>query len=205
MNAAIRWLRTLTLLTGALVLGGSATPVCLWLVRGLSGPWPETKGGTLLVPAAEMEDAETMGLATYRRAYYARLYWRQGGFSHIVLLGRDAAPAMARWLIHEGVPREAIVVGGESTSTRENAAEARQILDHWNGRPAGPLVLLTSDYHCWRARRVFEAAGVPVIVQPVPDAAKRWPQWTARPGICAEVAVEYAKIAWYWGKGWLSR
>ena len=149
-----------------------------------------------------------MGLATYRRAYYARLYWKQGGYSRILLLGRDAAKAMEKWLVYEGVPQHAIVTGSESESTLTNAVEAKHILADWKARtgleqPAQPLVLLTSDYHCWRARRVFSAAGIDVTVQPVPDAAKRWPNWLTRWGICTEVAVESVKIAWYFLHGWL--
>jgi uncharacterized SAM-binding protein YcdF (DUF218 family) len=35
------------------------------------------------------------------------------------------------------------------------------------------IVILTSDYHCWRARRVFERLGIHVRVIPVPDVGKR--------------------------------
>ncbi|MBK5294524.1 MAG: YdcF family protein [Acidobacteriia bacterium] len=208
MRRLVFILRYTALLTGAAVLLATLTPLGYWYALWLAGDWLSPPGGTLLVAGADMEDPETMGLTSYRRVFYARLYWRQGTFSHIILLGRDAAPAMRKWLVHEGVPAAALIEENASDSTLENVRGARNILADWKARtgsekPAQPLVLLTSDYHCWRARRVFAAAGVDVIVQPVPDAAKRWSSWPARWGVCTDLAVESAKICWYFIRGWL--
>lgn len=195
-----------TLLTGTVVLLGTVTPLGYWYAVALGGDWPAQTSGTLVVAGADMEDPETMGVTSYRRAYYARFYWRRGTYSDLILLGRQAGPAMRKWLVYEGVPEKATFAETESDSTLENARALKKLLGGWKARtgkerPAEPLVLLTSDYHCWRARRVFAAAGVPVVVQPIPDAAKRWGYWPARWGVCVDLAMETAKIVWYFGNG----
>jgi len=202
MRRLVRIVRGMVLLTGVMVLLASFTPLAYWYALGLAGEWPAHKSGTLVVAGGDMEDPETMGIGSYRRAFYARLYWRQGTYSEIIVLGRDVAPAMRRWLVYEGVPAASIYAENESTSTLENAQGLRKLLGEWKTRtgkekPAQPLVLLTSDYHCWRARRVFAAAGVDVLVQPVPDAAKRWGDWPARWGVFTDLATESVKIVWY--------
>jgi uncharacterized SAM-binding protein YcdF (DUF218 family) len=206
MRRLVQIVRFMALLTGVVVLLATFTPLGYWYALGLGGEWPSHKGGTLVVAGGDMEDPETMGIGSYRRASYARLFSRQGTYSEIILLGRDVAPAMRRWLVYEGVPAAAIVVENESASTLENAQGLRKILAEWKTctgkeKPEQPLVLLTSDYHCWRARRVFAAAGIEVMVQPVPDAAKRWSSWPARWGVCTDLAIESVKIVWYFVHG----
>lgn len=43
-----------------------------------------------------------------------------------------------------------------------------------------PVVLLTSDYHMFRARRMFEKAGLKVVPMPIPDGLKRATRLTLR-------------------------
>jgi uncharacterized SAM-binding protein YcdF (DUF218 family) len=208
MRRLVKIVRVMALLTGVAVLLATFTPLGYWYALGLGGEWPSHKDGTLVVAGGDMEDPETMGIGSYRRAVYARLYWRRGTYSEIILLGRDVAPAIRRWLVYEGVPTAVALVENESASTLENAHGLRKILAEWKTRtgkerPTQPLVLLTSDYHCWRTRRVFAAAGVEVLVQPVPDGAKRWSSWPARWGVCTDLMMESVKIGWYFVRGWL--
>ena len=69
------------------------------------------------------------------------------------------ALAMERYLIEKGVPQEKIIREEQSTSTYENFLFAKEILD---GRfPQGYSgVLITSDFHVYRAAETAKAAGI---------------------------------------------
>ena len=54
------------------------------------------------------------------------------------------------YLISQGVPADEILIETQSRNTRENALYARSFLDALPGKK----VLLTSDYHMYRAQRV---------------------------------------------------
>ena len=68
---------------------------------------------------------------------------------------------------------------------------------------AGPKVLLTSDYHMFRAYRAFRKAGIDVQPRPFPDAIKqsmsRMNRWPVFLGLCTETT----KIAYYFMRGWI--
>jgi uncharacterized SAM-binding protein YcdF (DUF218 family) len=194
---ALAWL-------GAIMALATFSPLPYWYATALAGEWNEGRGGVLLVPGADYESAEMMGLGSYRRAIYAKLYWEKGDCRGIVLLGRGVAPLMRDWLVSQGVPAEAVRVDDTSTSTRENALEAAKILKAKIGREReGALVLLTSDFHIFRSERVFRKAGLAVTSYPIPDARKRWQHWPMRWAVALDLAGESAKIAWYRMKGWM--
>ena len=86
-----------------------------------------------------------------------------------------------------------------SLSTRENAVMTAAMIAGIPGRK----VLLTSDYHMFRARRAFEAAGLAVTPRPFPDVIKRVNDITDREHCFSILLVETAKIAAYWWKGWI--
>ena len=98
-----------------------------------------------------------------------------------------------------GVDVTNVTAETESNSTLENARAAGRLL----GPGGGKVVLLTSDYHVWRAYRVFRKAGLAVDTCPVPDVGKRWNNWDARAALFVELASETAKIGWYRWKGWI--
>ncbi len=65
----------------------------------------------------------------------------------------------------------------------------------------GVKVLLTSDYHMFRAARTFARAGLKVGEWPVPDALKggwrrRWPAFL-------DELVETTKIGYYFSRAWI--
>jgi uncharacterized SAM-binding protein YcdF (DUF218 family) len=191
-------LRLLTLL-GALLLLVTLLPP-RWYVRQLAGAWNDPRGGTLIVLGADKLDGQMLGVASYWRSVYAVLVWREGGFGHLILSGNaDITVPMRDFILAQGIPASAIVMEDRSGSTRENALFtaplARQL-------PA-PYVLLTSDYHMWRAHHAFQKAGLTVQPRPFPDALKRMNQWSARWSIFIELLVESAKIAYYWARGWV--
>jgi len=191
-------LRLLALL-GALLLLVTLLPPRWYAVR-LAGAWTDPRGATLIVLGADRLDGQMLGVASYWRSVYAVLAWRKGGFGHLILSGEAGVTAPMRdFIVAQGIPASAIVMEDRSGSTRENALFAAPLARQF---PA-PYVLLTSDYHMWRAHHAFQKAGLMVQPRPFPDALKRMNQWSARWSVFIELLVESAKIAYYWARGWV--
>jgi uncharacterized SAM-binding protein YcdF (DUF218 family) len=182
------------------------TPVTRWYATRLSENWMEADGDVLIVLGAEEENPSVIGLSSYWRSVYALRVWRAGHFRALVVSGglqkgndEPLAVVMGRFLASNGIPRDKIFLETRSTSTRENALFTAQTVAGWPGRK----VLLTSDYHMFRARRAFESAGLEVIPWPFPDVLKQYNAFWNREYCVVMLAGETGKIAWYWWKGWL--
>jgi len=182
------------------------TPVTRWYARRLSDNWTDSGGDVLIVLAAEQENPNIIGLSSYWRAVYAIRVWRSGHFRALVVsggmpqgAGEPLAVVIGRFLIAYGIPQDKIFLETRSASTRENALFTAGMIAGWPGEK----VLLTSDYHMFRARRAFEAVGLTVIPRPFPDVLKQYTSFWNREYCVVALASETAKIAWYWWKGWL--
>lgn len=138
-------------------------------------------------------------MSSFWRSVYALRVYREGGVRHIVLSGAEVAPLMRDFLVSQGVPADRILLETTSRSTRENALYTRQLLNVLPGRK----VLLTSDYHMWRACRVFRKAGLPVVPRPIPDATKRSGFWQDRWSVWLDECIETTKIFYYWVRNWI--
>lgn len=204
MRQAARFIVTVLAAIGFLFVFVTFTPINFWWANYLAGPWNDPVGEVLVVPGADAID-NTIGFSSYLRSVYAVLVWKQGGFRAIVVCGRGSAgqPAVAEqmrdFIVSQGVPMAAVRVETESHSTHENALKSKPILDQLAGRK----VLLTSDYHMFRAYRAFRKVGIDVQPRPFPDAIKqstsranRWPVFL---GLC----IETSKIAYYFVRGWI--
>jgi uncharacterized SAM-binding protein YcdF (DUF218 family) len=184
---------------GLLMLLVTFTPLVAWYARALSGNWVDGGGEVLITLGSGMLDSGTLDTGSYWRAVYAGLIWREGGFREVVVSGKGMAPLMRDFLVGHGVPAEAIRVEDGSGSTRENALYVKRMLEGVPGRK----VLVTSDYHMFRARRAFEKAGLAVVPDPFPDALKGYNHWQNRWGIFLGLGVETVKIGYYWYRGWI--
>lgn len=189
---------------GLLLLLVTFTPLDFWWATWLAGPWNGPTGDVLIVLGGSVLDDGTIGLSSYWRAVYGARAWREGGFKAIVLSGGgpprgSAAEAMRDFLVAQGVPREVIRLETQSRSTRENAVFAKPILDGMPGRK----VLLTSDFHMYRAERAFKKVGVDVLPRPFPDVRKRVQRPLGRWEAFLDLAQETAKIADYYLRGWI--
>jgi uncharacterized SAM-binding protein YcdF (DUF218 family) len=184
---------------GLLFLLVTLLPVTDWWARALAGSWDEPRGDILIVLGGDVLEDGTIGLHSYWRTVYAARAWRSGGFREIVISGASAAPEMKKLLVVQGVPETAIRLEERSTSTHENAQFTRAML----ADTPGQRVLLTSEFHMFRARRAFRGAGVPVRGIPVPDVLKQSARWRGRWPAFFELCEETAKIAYYWARGWL--
>jgi uncharacterized SAM-binding protein YcdF (DUF218 family) len=185
---------------GILVVIVTFTPIVSWWAARLAGPWNDPTGDTLVVLGGSMIEDGVMGESSYWRSTYALLAYRERAFSQIVVSGGNgSAEAMKSFLECRGVPAGIIRTEVRSTSTRENAIYTSELLS----KPRGTIVLLTSDYHMFRAYRVFKKAGLTVLPRPFPDALKRANSLANRWGAFLDVAGETAAIAYYLARGWL--
>lgn len=203
MLRAIRY--SLTAL-GLLVVIVTVTPLVPWWARALAGPWNDPTGEVLVVLGAALEDKGILGVSSYWRSVYATLTWREGGFRRMIVTGGGSrregavAPPMREFIAAMGVPAQAIEVESVSNSTRENALLTRPLLQ---GVPPERVVLLTSDFHMFRAHRVFRKAGLNVQPRPFPDIRKRSGCRACRWTLLVELVEETTKIGYYWARGWI--
>lgn len=190
---------------GALLLIVTFTPLVPWTAARLSSKWTGGDRGVLIVLAGSTIDFpgfpgdKAIGESTYWRAIYAVDAWRTGHFQKVLLSGAGMSETVKPFLLAYGVPESAILVENRSKSTRESAAFAKSILA---GSPV-PLVLLTSDFHMFRASRCFAHEGMPVGTRPIPDVLKRSYNLVLRWQCFWTVAGELEKVAYYKLRGWI--
>jgi uncharacterized SAM-binding protein YcdF (DUF218 family) len=189
---------------GLLVVVITVTPLTSWWTSRLMGPWNDPPGEILVVLASDATE-NMIGFDSYWRAVYAVRVFRQGGIRNIVLTGGPPAGSdpiaitMARFLESQGVPREVIILETRANSTRENALFTKPLLANLTGRK----VLLTSDYHMWRAIRTFHKAGIDIQPRPIPDLLKQTPHWLRRWAVFLELVRESGKIGYYFLRRWI--
>jgi len=193
-----RWLVWLLAAVGlgtVLVIG---TPIVTWWALVYSGPLDQPKGDVLILLAAARDDRGGISFSSYWRARHALLAWQTGGYKKIVISGGEG-PGIENFLILNGIPRDAMVAEWKSLSTRENAIETARLLE---GMP-GKKVLLTSDFHMYRAIRVFRKQGIDVTPLPVPDVLRAAEHYGGRFPAFETMLVETAKIVDYRLHGWM--
>ena len=198
LHKAGRWLNRVLAAIGLITVLVMATPIVTWWALAYSGPLERPKGDILILLAAAKDDRGGISFSSYWRARHALLAWQTGGFKKIVISGGEG-PGILNFLIVEGVPREAMIAEWRSTSTRENAIETAKLIQDMPGRK----VLLTSDFHMYRAVRVFRKLGIEVTPMPVPDVLRSTEHWNGRFPAFETMVVESVKIAYYGLRGWI--
>jgi uncharacterized SAM-binding protein YcdF (DUF218 family) len=194
------------MLTGIALLGVTFTPVVPWTAKKLCARWTDSDGDILIlligstVSYPGFPSGEVIGPSTYWRMVYAVDAWRAGHFSHVLVSGKGSAETVVPLLTAYGVPRDRIIIENASTNTRESAQFAKPLLAGLRGK----MVLLTSDYHMFRASRCFARENLRVIPRPIPDVLKRSTYFTLRWESGLTVAQELVKIAYYKWRGWLA-
>ena len=188
---------------GFLMVVVTFTPLDNWWATALAGPWDDPRGDILIVLGGSMVGEGIIGESSYLRDEYALLAYKQGGFHAIVISGGGKPVAVAipmrNVLVGEGVPPSVILTEEASLSTRQSAILTKQLV---KDKP-GKMVLLTSDYHMFRAHRVFRRAGIDVLPRPIPDARKWASSWKGRWPVFLTLTEETAKIVYYFLRGWL--
>jgi uncharacterized SAM-binding protein YcdF (DUF218 family) len=188
--------------TGLLVGTVMFTPLVPWWARKLAGPMDDPNGEVLIVLGGSALEDGIIGQSSYWRSVYALRAYRQSPFARVIVSGGGPfrpADSMRDFLVAGGVPSDRITVEDRSVSTRENAVYTKQLVASDNRR----FVLLTSDYHMFRAWRVFRKAGVNVAPRPFPDVIKRSSSVTERWPAFFELCEEEMKTGYYWVRGWI--
>ena len=198
LRKAGRWLSRIFAAIGFIAVLATATPIVSWWALAYSGPIEQPRGDVLILLSAAADDRGGISFSSYRRARHALLAWQTGGFKKIVISG-GGGPGILDFLIAEGIPREAMVAEWRSTSTRENAIETARLIHDM----AGKKVLLTSDFHMYRAIRVFRKQGIEATPMPVPDVLRSAEHWNGRFPAFETMLVESARIAYYRLRGWM--
>ncbi|HZQ43880.1 MAG TPA: YdcF family protein [Acidobacteriaceae bacterium] len=197
-DRAGRWLFRVLAAVGLVTVLVIATPIDRWWAHAYAGSMDQPKGDVLILLSAANEDHGFISYSSYWRARYALLAWQNGGYKTIVISG-EASPSIRDFLVAEGIPPSAILLDPQSTTTRENAIDTARLL---KGVP-GSRVLLTSDFHMYRAERLFRREGIDVIPYPAPDVVKLSQHWNGRISGFETLAVETAKIVYYRLRGWI--
>lgn len=187
-------LMTVGLITMVIML----TPIDRWWAHAYSGPIDQPKGDVLILLSAANDDHGILSYSSYWRARYALLAWQSGGFKTVVVTG-GGGPGIRDFLITNGVPSNVILAEWQSKSTHDNARNTIRLVQ---GMP-GTKVLLTSDFHMFRAARTFRKLGLEVEPDPVPDVMKRSQDWYARFSGFEVLVTETAKIVYYRLHGWI--
>jgi uncharacterized SAM-binding protein YcdF (DUF218 family) len=200
---ALVWIHRVLAFVGALTILVTVTPVVSWWATWLAGPWNDPAGNVLIVLGGASDSHGILGESAYLRCEYAIIAYRKGDFEKIVLSGGGApvpvATAMKRFMVGEGIPPHVILTETRSTSTRENALYTKALVESLPGKK----VLMTSDFHMFRAYRVFRKAGLCVLPRPIPDVRKHASRWTGRWGSFLELSRETVKIIYYYARGWI--
>jgi len=202
MRLILRLILAVLVGTSLLVFAVMFTPLVPWWARQLAGPWNDPAGDVLIVLAGSGLEDGVMGQSSYLRAVYAVRAYRQAPYSKVVVSGggpTHPALAMRDFLACQGIPADRIAVEGAATSTHENALYVKNLLANTPGRK----VLLTSDYHMYRAQRAFAKAGLATLPHPFPDAIKRSASRAGRWPIFFDLSSEAVKGAYYYVRGWL--
>jgi uncharacterized SAM-binding protein YcdF (DUF218 family) len=197
-----RWLVRALALFGAVLLIVTATPLTGWVGHKMSGGFDDPDGDVLIVLGGAGVQDGILGHDSYLRAEYAVRAWRSGHFRQVWITGggnKPAAPGIRDLMVFQGVPANVIGVESDSESTHQNAQFSRNAL---HAMP-GTKVLLTSDFHIYRATRVFRKEGIEVQPYPIPDAVKRSRSWANRPTAFFLESSEVLKMAYYKMRGWM--
>lgn len=185
-------------LFGLLILLTVATPLVSWWARLYAGPIDRPQGDVLILLSAAADENGGISYSSYWRARQAVFAWQTGGFSRIVISG-GGGPGILNYLLANGVPRSAMIAEWRSNSTRESGINVARLLENLPGK----RVLLTSDFHMYRAIRVFRKVGVEAAPMAVPDILHSTEHWQGRFGASWTMVVESAKIVYYRLRGWI--
>jgi uncharacterized SAM-binding protein YcdF (DUF218 family) len=130
----------------------------------------------IVVLGAGVQRDNTPSLAMRRRASHAADLWRQGYAPIIICSGgkpgfatRSEADACAELLLKEqGIPQSAVILEDKSRSTEENALFTHVVMQANGWQTA---IVVSDNFHLFRAQGLFDNEGILVYASPAPDQA----------------------------------
>jgi uncharacterized SAM-binding protein YcdF (DUF218 family) len=185
---------------GVIVILVTVVPFTNWWAAWLAGRWAEPDGDVLIVLSGDTPVTGIIGQSSYWRALYVVRAWQSRHFRTIVISGGEGtAESIRDFLICHAIPGAIIQIENLSTSTHQNATFTIDLLKRLPGRK----VLLTSDYHMYRALAVYRRLGIELEPYPIPDAIKHSGFWWNRWSVFLRLVVETGKIVGYRVRGWM--
>jgi uncharacterized SAM-binding protein YcdF (DUF218 family) len=145
------------------------TPVSRWLYQAMLIAPGQGNADAIVVLGASVSEDGVLDGSSLRRALAGVLALRQGRAPTLLLLGCPRGVAveaqvradLARSL---GVAPDAILTEARALTTRQ---EARRVAELLLPRGQRRVLLVTGECHMWRARALFERAGLEVLPCPV--------------------------------------
>jgi uncharacterized SAM-binding protein YcdF (DUF218 family) len=206
LRLILQLVRIFLMAVGILALLVTFTPLVHWAAWPLaSGAWADVDQGVLIILSGSTTTLPVSppnkipGINTYWRTIHAIYLWRHGHFRNVVVSGIDTVETVKPLLVAAGIPERAILVENSAINTHENALFSKPLL----AKLPGPYVLVTSDYHMYRAARCFAHEDIAVETMPAPDLYKRASnpseRWILFYGLC----IEYGSIGYYRLRGWI--
>ncbi len=158
-----RWLRAML----ATLLAFGLIEVCMMAAvaitaRSMDAPKP---ADAMIVLGGGIDPVDGTPRATlaYRLDRAVELY--AAGYAPLIIVsgGQGAnepiseAESMRRYLEARGVPADAILLEDKSTNTQQNMEFSKALMDV---QGCDTALIVTSDYHLWRALRLAQRAGI---------------------------------------------
>ncbi len=200
--------RSLLLLS---ILALLAFAFLVWQVDRLGQQDHARPSDVIIVLGARVNADGSPGSDLTSRTYRAVDLWQAGYAPYLICTGGfkneqlSAASVCRRFAIELGVPDERIRLADGSTNTVEDAAVAAEVMSANGWRTA---ILVSHPLHLFRARWLFERAGVEAVTSPTSTDTGRilWPlrAWYAIREAAGIVIT--ATNAWDWLPAqWLAR
>lgn len=188
----------ITLFTGFLIL--LYTPLIQYAASPLIVKDPLQKADAIVVLSGGWKAKGVLGTSTLERYQYGIKLFQQKFAPVIIfsggnLLGRPAeADAMADMALSAGFPYEAVISENASASTYENVLFTTKILQE---KRLKSIILVTSPYHTYRAKKMFEDKQVKVTAAPVPNGEFEKANGLERLKLAKNIVLEYGKLLVY--------
>lgn len=155
-------MKILIILFAAGILCWTALAFTVYLKEEMT-PEPQA-ADCIIVLGAKVNPNREPAVSLERRLKKAGEVYFSGLAPYIIVCGGQGsdepcteAEAMRDWLVHKGVPEEAILLEDKSTSTEENLANARVIMEEHGLKTC---IVTTNAYHLTRALWIARDAGL---------------------------------------------
>ncbi|RVU98656.1 YdcF family protein [Coriobacteriales bacterium OH1046] len=178
-------------LAGALLGTGTMLLMCVWFARMIAATKPAREpsdADVAIVLGCAVKDGHPSATLACRLDKAYGLWARHPGMRLVVSGGisdpseRSEAAVMAAYLADAGIPAEQIIPEDRALNTEENLAYSLALIERMDA--VGGIVLITSDYHLWRATTIARDLGIEAIpcaaATPLPSRLVQW---------CREVLV----------------
>ena len=183
----IYWVIVSVPLAGYLGFVFTAYVLYAW-VYGLSARWFATPAAAVIVLGAGLNGRQVTPLLANRLRRGLDVYRRsrtENAGTVIITSGGQGpdeeaseAQVMSEWLIAHGVPSENVILEEHSRNTEQNLAYSRELLD--SRHVVGPVAVVSSNYHAFRAALLMRRAGMNGYAIGAPTARYYWPSATIR-------------------------